>query len=208
MKTITNKRTLKMVQLALFTAIILLMAFTPLGYIRTPGLEITLIVVPVSVGAIILGPTAGAILGGVFGLTSFIQCFGMSPFGATLLSISLVGTFIVCMIPRILMGWLTGLIFKAMKKWDKTRLISHAVANLAGPLLNTLFFMTTLILLFYNTEYIQGIATALGATNVFEFVILFVTVNGLIEALISFVVGTTVSKAIDIFTKKSGMQVN
>jgi uncharacterized membrane protein len=207
MKTITNKRTLKMVQLALFTSIILLMAFTPLGYIRTPGLEITLLVVPVSVGAIILGPTAGAILGGVFGLTSFIQCFGPSPFGATLLSISLIGTFVVCMIPRILMGWLTGLIYKAMKKWDKTRLISHAVANLAGPLLNTLFFMTTLILLFYNTEYIQSIVTALGATNVFEFVILFVTVNGLIEALISFVVGTTVSKAIDVFTRKSGIQV-
>lgn len=206
MKTITNKRTLKMVQLALFTAIILLMAFTPLGYIRTPGLEITLIVVPVTVGAIILGPTAGAILGGVFGLTSFIQCFGMSPFGATLLSISLVSTFIVCMIPRILMGWLAGMIFKAMKKWDKTKVISHAIANLAGPLLNTIFFMTTLTLLFYNTEYIQGFVTALGAKNVFEFILLFVGVNGLIEALVSFVVGTAVSNAIDIFTKKSGLQ--
>ncbi len=207
MKTITNKRTLKMVQLALFTAIILLMAFTPLGYIRTPGLEITLIVVPVTVGAIILGPAAGAILGGVFGLTSFIQCFGMSPFGATLLSISLVSTFIVCMVPRILMGWLAGLIFKAMKKWDKTKVISHAVTNLAGPLLNTIFFMTTLTLLFYNTEYIQGFVTALGAKNAFEFILLFVGVNGLIEALVSFVVGTAVSKAIELFTKKSGMQI-
>jgi uncharacterized membrane protein len=206
MKTITNKRTIKMVQLALFTAIILLMAFTPLGYIKTPGLEITLLVVPVAVGAIILGPTAGAILGGVFGITSFIQAFS-GPLGAALLGISVVGTFILCVIPRILMGWLSGLIFRAMKRWDQTRFISHATANLAGALLNTLLFMTTFILLFYNTEYVQGIVTALGATNPFHFVVLFVTVNGLIEALICFVVGTAVSKAIELFTKKSGMQV-
>lgn len=206
MKTITNKRTLKMVQLAFFTAIILLMAFTPLGYIKTPGLEITLLVVPVAVGAILLGPTAGAILGGVFGVTSFIQAFS-GPLGAALLSISVVGTFVLCVITRILMGWLTGLIFKAMKQWDHTRLISHATANLAGALLNTVLFMTTFVLLFYNTEYVQGIVSALGATNPLHFIVLFVTVNGLIEALICFVVGTAVSKAIDIFTKKSGIQI-
>ena len=206
MKTNTNRRTLKLVQLALFTAIILLMAFTPLGYIKTPGLEITLLVVPVAVGAIILGPTAGAVLGGVFGITSFIQAFS-GPLGAALLSISVVGTFVLCVITRILMGWLTGLIYKSMKRWDRTRLISHATANLAGALLNTILFMTTFVLLFYNTEYIQGIVTALGATNPFHFIILFVTVNGLIEALICFVVGTAVSKAIDLFTTKSGMQV-
>lgn len=207
MKTVTNKRTLKMVQLALFTAIILLMAFTPLGYIRTPGLEITLIVVPVTVGAIIMGPTAGAILGGVFGLTSFIQCFGISPFGTALLGVSFVGTFIVCLIPRILMGWMAGIIFRGLKKWDKTKVISHAVTNLAGPLLNTLFFMATLILLFYNTEFLQGIATTLGSHNIIEFVILFVTVNGLIEAGVSFVIGTVVSTAIEVYIRKSGMQI-
>ena len=52
-----------LVEMALLVAIILLMAFTPIGYIKTAGLEITLIVVPVAVGAVTLGPTAGAILG-------------------------------------------------------------------------------------------------------------------------------------------------
>lgn len=196
-----------MVQLALFAAIILLMTFTPLGYIRTPGLEITLLVIPVTVGAVILGPGAGAILGGVFGLTSFIQCFGMSPFGTALLSISFVGTLVLCLVPRILMGWLAGLVYKGMKKVDKPNVFSHAAANLAGPLLNTLFFMTALIAIFFNTEYIQDFVTATGATNAFHFVILFVGLNGLLEALICFVVGTSVSKAIEIFVKKSGLQV-
>ena len=83
-----NKKTFStkyLVEMALLVAIILLMAFTPIGYIKTAGLEITLIVVPVAVGAVTLGPVAGAILGGVFGITSFIQCFGMSQFGALLL---------------------------------------------------------------------------------------------------------------------------
>ena len=64
-----------LVEMALLVAIILLMAFTPIGYIKTAGLEITLIVIPVAVGAVTLGPAAGAILGGVFGIPSFIQGF-------------------------------------------------------------------------------------------------------------------------------------
>lgn len=105
-----------LVEMALLVAIILIMAFTPIGYIRTAGLEITLIVVPVAVGAVTLGPAAGAILGGVFGITSFIQCFGMSPFGAALLGINGFLTFLVCVPTRILMGWLTGLIYKGLRK--------------------------------------------------------------------------------------------
>lgn len=205
MKTTTNFRTLRMVQLALFIAIIVLMAFTPIGYIKTLGAEITLLVVPVTVGAIVLGPAAGAVLGTVFGITSFIQCFGLSPFGATLLSINPIATFIVCMIPRVLMGWLTGLIFSAIHKVDKTKNISYAVASLAGPLLNTLFFTTTLVLFFYQTDYIQGFAQTLNTTNAFTFIIAFVGMNGLIEAGVNFVLGTAVSKGIDVFTKKSGL---
>lgn len=197
-----QSKTSKMVQLALLTAIILLMAFTPIGYIRTPGLEITLIVVPVAVGAIILGPMSGAILGGVFGLTSFIQAFG-GPFGLALLSISPVATFILCFIPRVLMGWLTGLIFIAVKKIDKTRSISYVAASLASPLLNTVFFMGTLVLFFYHTEYIQGIATDFGTKNVIAFMLVFVGINALIEAGVCFVLGTAISKTIDTIYQKS-----
>ena len=83
-----SMKTLKMIQLALLIAIIALMAFTPIGFIRTPGLEITLIGIPVVVGAVLLGPAGGAILGAAFGLCSFLQCFGLSLFGATLLAIN------------------------------------------------------------------------------------------------------------------------
>lgn len=188
--------TKQFVEMALLTAIIVLLAFTPIGYIRTLGLEITLIVVPVTVGAVTLGPAAGAVLGAVFGITSFIQCFGMSPFGAVLLGINPFSTFIVCVVSRVLMGWLTGLIYQGLQKVKPVRKISVVIANLCGPLLNTFFFMGTLIGLFYQTEYIQGLAESMGASNALAFVVAFVGVNGVVEAAVCFVVGSAVSKAL------------
>ena len=154
-----------MVELAVLIAIILIMAFTPIGYIRTLGLEITLIVVPVAVGAVTLGPMAGLILGTIFGITSFIQCFGMSAFGVMLLSINPVFTFIVCVPTRMLMGWLTGLIFQGLRKGSATKKIACPVSCLASPLLNTLFFMGAICILFYQTDYIQSLVTSFGAST-------------------------------------------
>jgi uncharacterized membrane protein len=63
--------------LGLLTAVLLVMSFTPLGYLNIGPLAITLNTIPVAVGAIALGPTGGAILGGIFGITSFLQCLGI-----------------------------------------------------------------------------------------------------------------------------------
>lgn len=195
-KSQTPGRTLFLVETAVLAAIVVLMAFTPIGYIRTTGLEITLIVIPVTVGAVVLGPKAGLILGTVFGLTSFLQAFGISAFGTMLFSINPVATFIVCVPTRMLMGWLTGVIYQAMKKHNADSMVALPVASLCGPLLNTVFFMTTLVVCFYHTDYIQGFVTALGAKNPFLFIILFVGINGLIEAIVGFIVSTAVGKAL------------
>ncbi len=197
-----NSKVIYMVELALLIAIILIMAFTPIGYIKTLGLEITLIVVPVAIGATLMGPTGGAVLGAVFGLTSFYQCFGMSPFGSVLLSINPVFTFITCVPTRILAGWLAGVIFKVLHKNDKTKKISYYAASLAAPLLNTLFFMTCIVLFFYNTDYIQGFAAQLGTSSPFGFVLGFVGINGLVEAIACFVVASAVSKALAVALKR------
>lgn len=191
------KKTLWLAETAMFAAIIIVMAFTPLGYLRTAGLEITFIMIPVVVGAIVAGPAAGALLGGVFGLTSFIQCFGSSPFGATLLSINPIFTFIVCLPTRVLAGWLIGLIFKAIAaKAEKIRYVGATVSSLVGPLLNTAFFMGALVILFGKTEFIQNLMEQLGAVSLVSFIALFVGVQGLVEAAVCFVVGGAVSSAL------------
>lgn len=183
----------KMVRLALLIAIIIVMEVTNIGYIKTPtGLEFTLMQVPVLIGAIIMGPVSGAILGGVFGLTSFFQCFGKSPFGVVLLGINPVLTFIVCFVPRLLMGLCCGLIFKALNK-DGKGIVSFGAASLSGALLNTVFFMSALLLLFGSSDYIMGLR---GSMGILQFVVAFVGIQGLIEAIVCFVVGTALSKVL------------
>ncbi len=195
--------TKKFVELALLVAIIIVLAFTPLGYIKTLGLEITLIVVPVTVGAITLGPAAGAVLGLVFGITSFIQCFGMSAFGAALFQINPFTTCIVCIVPRFLMGWCTGLIYRGLCRIRQARKGAIVVASLMGPLLNTLFFMSALLLFFYQTPMIQDAVKSYGTTNVLAFALAFVGINGLVEAVVCFVAGGAVSKALQVALKSS-----
>lgn len=66
------------ISLVVFALIIVVMAFTPAGFLKTGNLEASFLVVPVAIGAILLGPTNGAVLGLVMGVVSFAQCFGAS----------------------------------------------------------------------------------------------------------------------------------
>ena len=182
-----------LVELALLTAIIVVMSFTPIGYLKTPIVEITFITIPVVIGAILVGPAAGAFLGGVFGLTSFIQCFGMSQFGAMLLSINPFLTFIICFVPRVLMGWLCGIIFRAMLKCDRTKfkLWAYGVGAFSGAALNTILFDITLIVLFGRTDFILSIGDSLP-----KLIAAIVGLNGVIEAVVCTIVGAAVAKAL------------
>lgn len=183
-----------MVELALMVTIIFVMAFTPLGYFRTVGLSITFLTVPVAIGAMLLGPKGGAVCGLAFGITSLMQCFGMGAFGTMLFSINPVATTILCIVPRILEGWLTGLIFRFAQKYMKNS--AYLAASLACPLLNTILYMSMLVLFFYHTDYIQGLVATLGVGNPFTFVAAFVGVQGMIEAVVCFILASAIAQAL------------
>ncbi len=185
-----------LVRVSVLVAIMLLLEVTGLGLIKTAGLEITILLVPVIVGAIVMGPATGMLLGAVFGLISFWECFGKSAFGVVLLGINPFATFLVCVPTRMLAGWLCGLSFKGLNKLDKSNLWSFGAAGLIGALCNTALFMATLCGCFYHTEYIQSIAAALGSANPFLFVLAFVGINGLIEAIVCFFTGAAIAKAV------------
>ncbi|MBS6396098.1 MAG: ECF transporter S component [Clostridiales bacterium] len=186
--------TLYMVELALMVAIIFIMAFTPLGYFRTPGLSITFLTIPVAVGAVILGPKGGAVCGLAFGITSLMQCFGLSAFGTVLLGINPFGTVVTCIVPRVLEGLICGIVFRAAGKVMKNG--KYVLASVTCPLLNTLLYMTSLVVFFYHTEYIQGFVSAMGVNNPFAFVVAFVGIQGVIEAVTCAVLGTVISRAL------------
>ena len=184
--------------LGLMAAVLLLMAYTPLGYLNIGPLAITFNVIPVAICAIVLGPAGGAAAGAIFGMTSFLQCIGVggtSAMGATLFAINPFLAFVQRMLPRVLDGLLIGYIYKGMRK--KTNVyVSCAVTGFFSAFLNTVFFMGALVLLFGNTEYVQGL---MGGKNVILFICTFVGINAVCEMLSSTVltaaVGTALSKA-------------
>ena len=122
MKKTFNTRQLTI--LGLLTGILLLMAYTPLGYLNTGPLAISFNVIPVALAAVTLGPAGGAAAGAVFGLTSFLQCIGvggLSAMGAVLFDINPVLAFIQRFIPRVLDGFLLGYIFRFVQKTGGAR---------------------------------------------------------------------------------------
>ena len=119
MKTKNKFTTSQLTVLGLMSGILLLMAYTPLGYLNIGPLAISFNVIPVAVSAVVLGPVGGAVTGAIFGLTSFGQCIGIggtSAMGADLFGISPVLAFLQRFIPRLLMGFCVGYIFRAVRK--------------------------------------------------------------------------------------------
>lgn len=195
--TTNKKKILRLTQLAMLSAIILVMAFTPLGYLKIGPLSITFLTIPVVLGAILMGPFEGAILGAVFGATSFIQCFGLDVFGTTLLAINPVFTFILCFVPRILIGIVSGYLIKGLEKIRVNQILSFALSALAGALTNTVFFVGFLILLFGKSDYIQSFGS-----NIVAIIGVLVTTNSLIEAIACTVIVTILAKTLVIVLKR------
>lgn len=187
-----------MTQLALLTAITLVLAYTPIGYLPLGPFNVSFLSVPVCIGAVVMGPGVGAFLGLVFGLTSFGNALtGGSVMGVALMAVSPVGYFVQSVVGRVLMGLCTGLIFRAVRKLDKRGVVSYVVGAVSAPLLNTVFYMGLMCLIFYNCDYVQNMIATTGATNPILFVLAVVGVQGVIEVLVCGVIGSIISKSVD-----------
>lgn len=185
-----------LVLLSVLGAVLLVMSFTPLGYLNIGPLAISLNMIPVAIAAVALGPVAGAIMGGIFGITSFLQCLGVggiSAMGVILFEISPVLAFVQRFVPRVLAGLLAGLVYRGAGKL----LGQSAAAFITGfcaALFNTVLFMLSLVLLFGHTEYVQGL---IGGRNVVVFICAFVGINAVVEMLAAtFAVGL-IGKALE-----------
>lgn len=200
-------KTQKMTITAVLSALILLMTFTGFGYIPIGPLKLTLNVLPVAVGAVLLGPKSGLLLGGVFGLSSFLTCFGIDAFGAILLSLSPVSAFVVCMIPRLLCGLIPALIYRFLRKYDKRNLIAPAVACISTAILNTLLFLGFLWICFgHDIQTNQEIINMMGGNVISSFATLTIVMagfNAIVESLTAFILGTAIIKALNHIMKIS-----
>ena len=187
--------TKSIVMLGVLAAMVMLFSFTPIGSIPIGPLVITLNVIPVAIAAVALGPVGGAIIGAVFGMFSFLQCFGIgipSGMGAILVQINPFFAFVQRFIPRALDGFLAGLIFNAVAKATDVRL-SCFVTGFCTALMNTAFFMLSLVFLFGNTEYVQGL---MKGKSVLPFIVSFVGINAVVEMITATIVTGAVGFAL------------
>ena len=187
--------TKRMVILSLLGAILLVLSGTPLGYLNIGPLAITLNMVPVAIGAAALGPSAGAALGLVFGITSALQCVGIggtSAMGVILFGIDPVLAVLQRLIPRILAGWIAGWISLLIRRWKPG--LSGYMTGFVAALLNTLLFMTALVLMFSSTEYLQGL---MAGKDAISFIIAYVGVNALVEAFATTAIVGAICRALE-----------
>ncbi|MDD2269631.1 MAG: ECF transporter S component [Eubacteriales bacterium] len=214
--TMNDKRskTLRLTQLGLLAAIIIVMTLTSLDYLKVGILEITFLAIPVAIGAVALGPAGGAILGAVFGLTSFARSFGLNGLGVLMLQHNPIYTFIICMVPRVLVGLFSGYVYKYSDKMFKkessgSELTRYALASLTAALTNTLLFLGLLLLFFgSNSTFETGFVNLLGGSDAPQgtvlrsFVIYTLSFNGIIEAIACTVLGTLIIKGVMQANKK------
>ena len=182
--------------LALFVAIEFVLKLTNLALIPVGPFKATTLTIPVAIGAMLLGPWQGTVLGLVFGLCSFADAFTSSSMTGIFLQINPFTTALLYIGTRILVGLLTGLLFRALRRIDRTQTVCYYLGALCTALLNTFLFMSCVVLFFYHSEYIQDKVAALGSANPFVFVLAFVGVQGLVEAAVCCLLGGTVAKGV------------
>ena len=194
-----NKNSIfKLVLLSLFVAIMLVMNFTPLGYITTGAFSITLMTIPLALGAACMGVKGGIVLGTLFGLTSFLQAFGIGfmidPMAAVLFNTNPFFYALTCFVPRIVTGIIAGIVFTAFEKKGKVNIFSFILSAASVPLFNTLLFMSFYAILYKNT--------VLGGAAVMTVVLSALTFNFLVEFAVTLVAGVTINTVIHKYISK------
>lgn len=189
-----SSKTQRITVLGLMTAVMIVFAFTPIGSIPVGPLVISLQVIPVAICAAVLGPWGGAIAGLIFGVLSTMQAFGIgipSGMGMALVAINPFLAIVQRIVPRVLCGLIAGLAFKAIRK--KNRSLACFAAGFCTAFFNTLFFMSALVLLFGNTEYMQNL---IAGRNVIVFICAFVGVNAVVEMISATIVTGAIGTAL------------
>lgn len=203
-----NKNLRKLVILAMLSGVMLVLQVTGIGMIPLPMFKLTIMHIPVILGAILIGPGAGAILGGVFGLISIwanttapgIMSVFFSPFLSVSGAAGAAKAVWVSLCCRILMGLLTGWIWKFLGKLQVRDLARLPITAVLGTLLNTVLVLGSICLLFpaeyaqMNGATVEALFSIVGAT---------VATNGLAEALAAAVLVTGIGKPILHFMQRS-----
>lgn len=160
-----NAKVKRMTSIALLMALVVVMQAISSIIPPVSGFPISLVLIPIVLGAALFGPSAGAVLGGTFGVIVFINCVtGADPGGAMVLQANPILCFLVVMGKGILAGMASGWVYRLLK--DKNPYIAMILAAAVCPIVNTGVFIACMLLFFI--EVLQ--AWAAGA-DVFGYIL-------------------------------------
>ena len=196
-----SKKTQYMSIMAMFLAIQIILVVTPLGYLPIGPISATTMHIPVIIAGIALGKKAGAQLGFVFGLTSVLNAtfrptltsFCFSPF----VTIGGIGgnwmSLLIAFIPRILLGYLAGLVYEKLCKRGVNESVGIVAGALTGAITNTVLVLGG-IYIFFGSAYADAIKVAYD--TLIAVLLGVVATNGIAEAVLGAVATLLVCKAI------------
>lgn len=196
-----SKKTSDMVKLALLAAIIVVLAMTPLGFVPLGVIKATTVHIPVIIGSILLGWKSGAVLGGLFGLTSLINntvspaltSFVFTPFYSVGDMNGNFWSLVVCFVPRILVGIVPYFVYKLFVKVIKNQSTSFAIAGFAGSMTNTLLVMN-FIYIFFGQSW--GAAKNIPVGAVYATIIGVIGTQGVPEAIVASILTVSLCKVL------------
>lgn len=197
----TDGKTQYMATLGMLCALLLVMGITGIGFIPLPVIKATTMHIPVILGAILLGPTAGGVLGGVFGLCSIwvntttpsLLSFAFSPFMSTEGLPGVLKSLWIALGCRILLGVIAGWLWRLMKKITKQDYIALPVTSIISSLCHTVLVMGSIYVLLAE-QY--AAAKNVAVTAVFGLIMGTVTASGIPEAIAAAILVTVIGKAL------------
>ena len=187
----TNQKILRMVELAMLAAIIMV-----LQQIVIPlpgGLTLSLVLVPIVVGAVLFGPAAGAILGGVFGVVvTFLVMTARAGDLSTMMWVANPAvTALVCIVKGVAAGFCAGLVARTFKK---RTFVGIVLAAAVAPVVNTGIFLVGMLTVFREVMMTFAQNIGMGGTGVIYFaVVVLVGINFIIEFAANLILSPTIA---------------
>ncbi len=203
----TKKKTLRMAQMAMLVALVVVLQLVSALLPPVGGVAITLTLVPVVIGAILFGVRGGAVLGFSFGLIVFINCIvGLDVGGNILWNTNPFLTMLICFAKGMAAGVVPALLYAPIKGKNaeantKRDFVASLVAAISAPLVNTSLFVIGALLFFTDTLYAWQAAN--GATNMATYIIVGLAgINFLVELAINIVLTPAIVRIADILGNK------
>lgn len=149
----TNQKIVRLVQLALLVALVVVLQMLG-SFVKIGPLPMSFVLVPIVIGACLLGVKEGAILGFVFGLITMIMgVTGVDAFSFLLWEANPVWFVIVCLLKATMAGFGSGLIYKGLDKLfgGRFKTLTTVLASISAPIINTGIFVIGMFLFFFET---------------------------------------------------------